>query len=682
MRDRLYAFCQMCEKADVLYCYGAGWLGEQVGRYLQARHIHFDGYVVSNPEPGKKNLLGRPVYGINQIADIGNPVFILGVTAKYCDEIKDALSEHGFGNFLTMSDDEIQAMQLYLHECSIKERIVGNSDYFVRYHKAASFIECDMAGNAMNFDMGMRYLIDLFLRKRKEGRTAYFIGNGGSAGIAMHMTNDFLKNGQMRTHSMHDAATLTCLSNDFSYEEVFSHQIEMIAQEGDLLIAISSSGNSPNIVKAIEVARKMKCEVLTLSGFGEDNLIRKHGDYNVYVPSREYGIVESLHNTILQRVVDGMLPINNKERNPKRIDFIVESATGRVQKIAEALSARGYFVRAYYLPWTGNVSQALEGIRKACYENVECHDEAELFKRLMLTDAFVVHHFMLQGDVFLSVRILSLIKDSIPRYVVEHYDVFNGLYTEVNDQIKANERFAFEHADGVIFREFSGDYLEKNLDFNFKGKRIVFLDYNSNSYAKKNIDLPVDKELSLVYSGGVATERQYPNASFACMLDFAELCEHHKCHFHLYAREVDEEKYVDYIELDRRSEFFHFHRPVSFSELYKEISQYDYAVVPVRDNVFESEVDGYYTRQKILYAGTNKFFDFVAAGLPIIAVAPKLLVDCFSEQGVVVKSTIGKIDFEGLKARRDEMRCKVLEKQQCFSMDAHIDELIEFYQSL
>ena len=682
MRDRLYTFCKMCEKADVLYCYGAGWLGEQVGRYLQARHIRFDGYVVSTPEPDKKYLLGRPIYGINQIVDIGSPVFILGVTAKYCDEIKATLSGQGFSTFLMLTDDEIQAMQLYLYEFSIKERIVGNSDYFVRYHKAASFIECDMAGNAMSFDMGMRYLIDLFLRKRKEGRTAYFIGNGGSAGIAMHMTNDFLKNGQMRTHSMHDAATLTCLSNDFSYEEVFSHQIEMIAQEGDLLIAISSSGNSPNIVRAIEVARKMKCEVLTLSGFGEDNLIRKHGDYNVYVPSREYGIVESLHNTILQRVVDGMLPINNKERNHKRIDFIVESATGRVQKIAEALSARGYFVRAYYLPWTQNISQALEGIKNACSENVECCDEGDILKRLLLTDAFVVHHFMLQGDVFLSVRILATIKDSLPSYVVEHYDVFNGLYTEIDDYIKASERFAFEHADGVVFREFSGDYLEQELAFKIKGKRIVFLDYNSDYYVKSNDEVPIKTDLSLVYAGGVATERQYPNASFACMLDFANLCERHKCHFHLYAREFDEEKYVDYIELDRHSEYFHFHRPVPFAKLHKEISRYDYAVMPVRDNVYKSEVDGYYTRQKILYAGTNKFFDYVAAGLPIIAVSPKLLVDYFAKQGIVVKSTMGQIDFEDLKARRNEMRHKVRDKQKYFSMDAHIDELIEFYRSL
>lgn len=682
MSDKSYEFLQRCEKADVLYCYGAGCIGERVGRYLQASHIWFDGFVVSEPKPDKKHFLGKPVYGISQLPDTESPVFIIGVTEKYRDEIIKTLNDYGYSDFLTMEYEVLQVIRPYAYECATKERVVGKLDYFVRYRVAAAFIECDMAGNAMNFDMGMRYLIDLFLRKRNEGRTAYFIGNGGSAGISMHMTNDFLKNGKMRTHSMHDPATLTCLSNDFSFEEVFSHQIEMIAQAGDLLIAISSSGNSPNIVRAIEVAMKMKCEVLTLSGFAADNLIRKLGNYNVYVPSSEYGIVESLHNTILQRIVDGMMPIKKIERNAKRIDFIVESATGRVKKMAEALIKRGYIVRAYYLPWTQNVSQTLEIIKKTCSENFECRDEADLFQQLLNTDAFVVHHFMYQGDVFLSDHILSMIKDELPSYVVEHYDVYNGLYTEIDDQTKANERFAFEHADGVIFREFSGDYLEKDLGFKFKGKRSIFLDFNIDSLEKSDEDVPEEQELSLVYAGGVATEKQYPGASFACMLDFAELCERHKCHFHIYPREYDEEVYADYIDLDKRSEFFHFHRPVPFADLYQEISQYDYAVIPVRDNVFESEVDGYYTHQKMLYAGTNKLFDFVASGLPIIAVSPKCLTDYFGEQNIVIKWTMGQIDFEELKAKRHEMKRKVLEKQHYFSMDAHINELINFYHAL
>lgn len=132
----------------------------------------------------------------------------------------------------------------------------------------------------------------------------FFIGNGGSAAIAIHMTSDFMKNGGRKTVSMYDPATLTCLGNDYGYEHVFSKQLEQVIQEEDLLVAISSSGNSKNIINAIDVVHEKSARVLALTGFGADNICRKKADYSVYVPSDEYGIVESVHNMILQEVVD------------------------------------------------------------------------------------------------------------------------------------------------------------------------------------------------------------------------------------------------------------------------------------------------------------------------------------------------------------------------------------------
>ena len=150
-------------------------------------------------------------------------------------------------------------------------------------------------------------LVDCFLRERSARNTVSFIGNGGSAGIAVHMTADFLKNGKMRTHSMFDPATITCLANDYGYEHVFSKQLEIVANPGDLLVAISSSGNSPNIINAAETAKKMGYKVMTFTGFKPDNKLRQMGDINVYVPCMEYGIVESIHNMILQQIVDEIM---------------------------------------------------------------------------------------------------------------------------------------------------------------------------------------------------------------------------------------------------------------------------------------------------------------------------------------------------------------------------------------
>ena len=142
---------------------------------------------------------------------------------------------------------------------------------------------------------------------RCAGKKLCFIGNGGSAAIAIHMTGDFFSNGKVITHSMHDPATLTCLANDFGYEQVFSKQLAGVATPGDMLIAISSSGKSPNILKAVEAAQSNECQILTLSGFAADNPLRSMGDWNFYVPCSEYGKVETIHNMILQEIVDKLM---------------------------------------------------------------------------------------------------------------------------------------------------------------------------------------------------------------------------------------------------------------------------------------------------------------------------------------------------------------------------------------
>lgn len=157
------------------------------------------------------------------------------------------------------------------------------------------------------YEQGMELLLDIFTDVKKAGGTVYFAGNGGSAAIASHMTSDFKKNGNMKTGALLDASVLTCFGNDFGYEYIYSKQLEQIGNEGDLLVAISSSGNSMNIVNAITEARNKGMKVVTLSGFRTDNRIKSMGDINVHVAIEHYGIVESAHVTILQQIVDEIL---------------------------------------------------------------------------------------------------------------------------------------------------------------------------------------------------------------------------------------------------------------------------------------------------------------------------------------------------------------------------------------
>lgn len=142
---------------------------------------------------------------------------------------------------------------------------------------------------------------------RGAGQSVYFIGNGGSAAIASHMATDWMKNGRFRAQCFNDGALVTCLANDYGYERGFSTSINRFGRRGDLLFAISSSGASPNILKAAQAGTDIGMDVVTLSGFKPDNPLRSKGRINFYVPSERYGIVEIVHLAILHHLLDRLM---------------------------------------------------------------------------------------------------------------------------------------------------------------------------------------------------------------------------------------------------------------------------------------------------------------------------------------------------------------------------------------
>ncbi len=185
-------------------------------------------------------------------------------------------------------------------------------EYIDKLKYLLDHIEISSVSGRYTYHEGIFETMGMLENRKRTGGCLYICGNGGSAGIAQHMTADFLKNGGIRTYDMYGQTTLTCLSNDYSYEYVFSKQIEMLAQEKDMLIAISSSGESENMVKAIGAMRKIGGTVMTFTGFREDNRMRSLGDLNVYVPADHYGMVESIHNLILQQLVDLIMETGGK----------------------------------------------------------------------------------------------------------------------------------------------------------------------------------------------------------------------------------------------------------------------------------------------------------------------------------------------------------------------------------
>lgn len=134
------------------------------------------------------------------------------------------------------------------------------------------------------------------LKKIKNSRKKIIlVGNGGSAAIASHVSVDFTKMCKIRAINFNEADLLTCFANDYGYENWVKKCIEFYADKGDLVILISSSGESQNMINAAKLTKKKKLKLATFTGFKSNNRLSKYGDINFWVNSKIYNHIENIH---------------------------------------------------------------------------------------------------------------------------------------------------------------------------------------------------------------------------------------------------------------------------------------------------------------------------------------------------------------------------------------------------
>ena len=180
----------------------------------------------------------------------------------------------------------------------IKEDTKFLDKYFDDFKKIINF----------NSDEIKKKLIDLkkiFVTTKKNRKKILIFGNGGSAAIASHFSVDLTKNAKIRCTNYNESDLITCFSNDFGYERWVEMAIKYYGNKGDVLIVISSSGKSKNMINAVKAARNGNFHsVVTLSGFSEDNPLQKMGDINLWVNNKSYNFVENIHQIWLLAIVD------------------------------------------------------------------------------------------------------------------------------------------------------------------------------------------------------------------------------------------------------------------------------------------------------------------------------------------------------------------------------------------
>ena len=146
--------------------------------------------------------------------------------------------------------------------------------------------------------------VKLIDKCRTQGGRVYIVGNGGSSSIASHVSVDFAKVARVPSMTFNDSNLITCFANDYGYENWVKEAIKAYCESNDMMILISSSGTSKNIVNAAKYCQINNINLITLSGFSSDNPLTKLGNINFHVNSDNYNYIEMTHHIILVSIVD------------------------------------------------------------------------------------------------------------------------------------------------------------------------------------------------------------------------------------------------------------------------------------------------------------------------------------------------------------------------------------------
>ena len=154
-------------------------------------------------------------------------------------------------------------------------------------------------------------LFERLIKTKENGRKVFVVGNGGSAALASHISVDLMRTLKFRGINFNEAGLLTCFSNDYGYENWVKEALKIHATRDDLVILISSSGMSPNILNAAKQSVLMGLDLITFSGFSPQNPLRELGNLNFWVDSSNYNVIETTHQVRLLAVIEAL--INQKK---------------------------------------------------------------------------------------------------------------------------------------------------------------------------------------------------------------------------------------------------------------------------------------------------------------------------------------------------------------------------------
>jgi D-sedoheptulose 7-phosphate isomerase len=179
----------------------------------------------------------------------------------------------------------------------------------------AAATSCRIAGRKTALDAGLAAVAGLLRETRAAGGSVWWVGNGGSCAMCSHLSQDVMNKLGLRSQVLSDPSLMTCMANDFGYAEVYARPLARLARPGDLLIAISSSGNSPNILACADYAAGAGLRLVTLSAFDPGNqLWARPADAAFHLSFNLYGLAEVGHEALLHAAIECLFLSEQQKR--------------------------------------------------------------------------------------------------------------------------------------------------------------------------------------------------------------------------------------------------------------------------------------------------------------------------------------------------------------------------------
>lgn len=418
-------------------------------------------------------------------------------------------------------------------------------------------------------------------------------------------------------------------------------------------------------------------------------LLRNADDFEEYAGIISDWYIETqndnpANDSVLETLVDRGSHIG---RDSGLIVIVCGHLSIRTNKLVEALEKRNYKIvlldycikrNIWYLDELGKMSVTIH----------QCECVEEMLYWALQYDP-LVYLFQPRWSDCTWAEIMLCQKRHFGKIVISLYDVMNDGYSNVEQERLRTEKYALENADGIIWRWFSKDYLEKK-GFHFLGKSKQFLDYCNHRENELQIKKNGSKLVKLCEVAGEGAEFvdlsfQTDYVYFARVYQILEkLGNRPDCIFHFYGGNLTEEYRVQCREYEKRYKNFRFFENVEHNELIHRLEEYDYGCNFFTPGEWPSDETaiGRYKGSLLKNSVRNIIFDYLSAGIPVIATVPQRLINYLQPYNVVVNMDLSDIDMPYLKENRDFYRENAKKALMELDIDKQISSLIDFINEL